>query len=176
VLVQGELIGHAEGSEVFAPKVKRYLAQHYPDSEVIAYGDPKGNDKTQSSERTSVDIFRFHGIAVRSLPGLVHNDIYTRVSAVSHLLNEMTDARHRFMISPICRKLIVAMSGRYCNEKDAQGELSPRKDSYSHICDSLQYIVLGMGEGRAMIGLRPIGELRGVKVWNRRKSMRRLEA
>jgi hypothetical protein len=176
VLVQHELIGHEEGAEIFAPKVKRFLAQHYPDSEVIAYGDPKGNDQTQSSERTAVDIFRFHGIIVRSPPGLVHNDIDTRVMAVAHLLNEMSDARPRLMISPVCRKLIVAMCGRYCNERVAQGELKPKKDHYADVCDALQYIVLGMGEGRAMIGLRPIGELRGVKVWHHRKSMRRLEA
>lgn len=176
VYVQHELIGSGEGTDIFAPKVKRFLTQNYPDSEVIAFGDPKGNDKMQTGDRTSVDIYRYNGIMVRNPPGLKMNDIDTRVMAVSHLLNQMADAKPRFVVSPNCRKLIVAMCGRYCNDRDDKGELKPKKDSYSHICDALQYITIGLGEGRAMIGLKPIGELRGVQTWKKRKTMRRLEA
>ena len=176
MLVMNELIGSAEGAERFAPKVKRFLAQHYPGFEVHAYGDPKGADKTQSDERTAYDIFRENGIMVRSPPGLKLNMIETRVNAVDHVLCEMTDGRPRFCVSPACRTLVVAMAGRYCNERDERGELIPIKNRYSHICDALQYVVLGMGEGRAMIGLKPLSDLNRVQTWKRNKSMRRIEA
>jgi hypothetical protein len=176
VVVQNEMFETQSSAELFAPKVRRFLTQSYPDSEVIAFGDPKGGDHNQTDERTAVEVFRHNGIRVRSLGNLKQNQIETRVMAVAHLLNEMTDAKPRFMISPNCRKLIVAMAGRYCNEKDDQGKLSPRKDTYSHVADALQYVVLGLGEGRAMVGLPPIGDLRGVQVWKKRKTMRRLEA
>lgn len=176
VLVQHELIGANEGAERFAPKVKRFLAQHYPGFEVRAFGDPKGQDKTQNDERTAYEIFRAHGIVVNAPPGLKQNMISTRVEAVDHVLNEMTDGMPRFAVSPVCRTLIVAMSGRYCNERDEKGELSPKKDRYSHIADALQYDILGLGEGRAMTGMPPIGEMKGIQAHKRRKSMRRIQA
>jgi hypothetical protein len=90
---------------------------------------------------------------VAAPPGLKQNMIETRVSAVAAVLNEMSDARPRFVLSPVCRTLKVGMAGRYHNERDDQGELKPSKDRYSHPCDALQYGMLGLGEGRKMIGL-----------------------
>jgi hypothetical protein len=46
------------------------------------------------------------------------------------------------------------MAGRYHNEKDETGELKPKKDRYSNPADALQYLCLGMGEGRRMVGPR----------------------
>src|SRR5882757_1567073 len=54
VYVQHELLGHNESSVTFAPKVKRFIADHYPDwslNDVHFFGDPKGRDKGQQSER-----------------------------------------------------------------------------------------------------------------------------
>jgi hypothetical protein len=175
VLVLDELIGAAEGAERFAPKVKRHLVQRFAGLEVIAFGDPKGQDKTQNDERTAYDIFRHNGIDVQAPPGLKQNMIETRVNAVDHMLNEMSDGIPRFCISPNCRTLIVAMAGRYCNERDEEGELRPKKDRYSNIADALQYAALGVGEGRAMIGLGPISRLRAVQTYHRGRSMRRIE-
>jgi hypothetical protein len=175
VLVLNEMIGAAEGAERFAPKVKRFIAQNYAGLTVQAFGDPKGQDKTQNDERTAYDIFRFNGIDVRSPPGLKQNMIETRVNAVDHVLNEMSDGIPRFCVSPNCRTLIVAMAGRYCNERDEEGELRPKKDRYSNIADALQYVVLGLGEGRSMIGLGPISSMRGIQTYRRKQSMRRLE-
>jgi hypothetical protein len=175
-LVQNELLGHNESSVTFAPKVKRFLAQHYPDYEVRLWGDPKGQDRGQMSERTSYDIFEANGLKVRPAPNLKQNDITTRVSAVAKVLGEMTDGRPRFLMSPLCRTLKVAMAGRYHLVREEAGDLKPKKDKYSNPADALQYLMLGMGEGRAMIGLRPLGEVRAKKVYSGRKTMRRIVA
>jgi hypothetical protein len=43
-------------------------------------------------------------------------------------------------------------------------------------CDALQYLCLGLGEGRRMVGLRPIGTITPVQIRHGRKTMRRVFA
>lgn len=180
VQFQYELIGSGEGAAVFAPKVRRFAAQNFPDhpvSEIKFFGDPKGQDRGQGDERTAYEIFGANGMTVRAPPGLYNNMIATRVDGMSSLLGEMTDGKPRFTSSPMCRTFNVGMAGRYCNERDEEGELKPTKNRYSHVCNAGEYVVLGLGEGRRMTGRPPLGELRGVQTYRRdRKSMRRVSA
>lgn len=176
VLVQYELLGLNESSVLFAPKVKRFLETHYEGCEFRCIGDPKGDDGTQTDERTSYDIFEANGLPVRSPGNLKQNMIRTRVDAVASVLSEMTDGRPRFLMSPLCRTLKVAMAGRYHLTREETGELKPKKDRYSNPADALQYGILGLGEGRRMIGLSPIGDLKPRKVYSGRKTMRRIMA
>ncbi len=176
-LIQFELLGQNEGAVTMAPKVRRFLTQHYPDHDLQRdfrfWGDPAGTKKGEHDDRTSYDIFAAHGMHVRPPPGLKQNMITTRVEAVTALLNDMYDARPRFVLSPFCRTLKVAMAGRYHNERDEIGELKPCKDRFSNPADALQYLVLGMGEGRRMVGRGPISDMMPVRVVGR-KSMRRI--
>jgi hypothetical protein len=175
VLVQYELLGLNESAVIFAPKVKRFLATHYPGFEVRCIGDPKGDDGTQTDERTAFDIFEANGLPVRSPGNLKQNMIATRVDAVASVLSEMTDGRPRFLMSPMCRTLKVAMAGRYHLTREETGELKPKKDRYSNPADALQYGVLGLGEGRRMTGRSPNGS-QPVRVYHGRRSMRRVSA
>jgi hypothetical protein len=177
-LIQNELIGHNEGAVTFAPKVRRWLALNYPTTpldKIQFWGDPKGQDRTQNDERTAYEIFEAHGMKVRAPPNLKQNMIETRVGAVAALLGEMYDGRPRFVLSPKCFKLKVAMAGRYFNEKDETGILKPNKGPYSNPADALQYLALGMGEGRRMMGRAPFDQVGPVQVY-KRKSMRRVTA
>lgn len=178
VLILAECLGTNEGAETFAPRVKRFIAQRFPNhplSRFRFWGDPKGQDMTQVDNRTAYDIFENHGMRVREAPGLKGNDIETRVAAVSAPLNEMYDGKPRFQLCPTCRTLKVAMAGRYHNTKDENGILKPKKDKYSNPADGLQYLCLGMGEGRRMIGRPPAGEARRTQV-HKPKTMRRVMA
>jgi hypothetical protein len=174
VLVQYELLGLNEGAVTFAPKVKRFLADKYPDFDVRLVGDPKGQDKGQNDDKTAYEIFGANGLPVSAAPNLKQNMIATRVDAVTSVLTEMYDGRPRFVLSPLCRTLKVAMAGRYHLVKEEDGELKPKKDRYSNPADALQYGVLGCGEGRKMTGRPALGALKPVQAWNRRKSMRRV--
>lgn len=176
ILIQHELIGANEGAVTFAPKVKRLLAEKYPDCPARFFGDPKGKDKTQTSDISGYDVFRGHGMPVQDPPGLVNNNIDTRVDTVAHALNEMYDGTPRVRISPVCRTLIVGMAGRYFNEKDETGELKPCKNKYSHVSDATQYVMIGMGEGRRMVNKSPLGEMKPARVRSGHKSMRRVVA
>lgn len=155
--VQGELLGTDVGASTFAPMVKRYLEQNYPRVEWQLFGDPKGQDRTQSDERTAYDIFRANGLHVRPAP-VPDNAIKTRVEVIEKLLNEMRDGQPRFLVSQACRVLVAGMGGgyHYRKEADQNGEFKPekKKGRYSDVCDALQYMVLGAGEGDALVGRR----------------------
>jgi hypothetical protein len=143
------------GASLFAPLVKREMIQRFPPDAVFkVFGDPKGRDKTQTFEATAYDIFATNGIDVLPAP-VKGNDIKTRIEAVSFVLQGMQDGLPRFQLSPACRSLKVAMAGKYCWSK-AKGETEPKKDKYSDLADALQYLIIGGGEGRAMVG-RTIG-------------------
>jgi hypothetical protein len=104
------------------------------------------------------------------------NDISTRVEAVAYALNDNPRGINRLVISPLCRTLIVGMAGRYHLVKEDDGELWPKKDKYSNLCDCLQYGCLSLGEGRRMAGLRPASEVKPTRIAPQRRSVRRVIA
>jgi hypothetical protein len=68
------------------------------------------------------------------------------------------------------------MAGRYHLVKEDDGELRPKKDTYSNLCDCLQYGCLSLGEGRRMVGLKPASEARPVRYARPFRSLRRVQA
>lgn len=176
VAVQYELLDFNSSAFLFAPKVKRFLETHYLGFTVNFWGDPKGRDKMQSDESTAYDHFAKNGMTVVPAPNLKNNQIETRVDAVTSLLTSMIDGRPRFLLSPLCRTLKLAMAGRYHLTREETGELKPKKDKYSNPADALQYAVLGLGEGSRMIGLAHAGAMKPAQVYKGRRSMRRISA
>jgi hypothetical protein len=152
VVVLDELQGHDEGASVFAPKVKARLAQKFPGYTVRFFGDPKGQDKTQSDERTAYEVWASFGMRVAPAP-VKMNQIKTRLEAVEFCLTQLVEGVTKFLLSPMCRTLKMAMKGKYHFGKNDENKVEPVKDRWSNIADALQYMILGMGEGRAMVGL-----------------------
>jgi hypothetical protein len=178
VSILEEMQGSNVSAVTFAPQVKRRLEQKYPGHTFVAYGDPKGQDKTQPDERTAYDIFRAHGIDMKPAP-VKMNLIETRIAAVDYLLGQLYDGRPRLQVSPNCRTLIAGLEGGYCYERklrSAEIKTEPAKNRFSHLADALQYLCLAMGEGRAMVGLQPANELKPVRVYYGHRTMRRVMA
>lgn len=171
--IQHEILGFNEGATIFAPKVKRLLEQHYAGCPFRCVGDPKGADKAQSSERSSYDVFRSFGMPVTAAP-VKQNNIEERLEAVAYALNDNPSGVSRIVISPTCRTLIIGMAGRYHLMREEDGELRPKKDKYSNLCDALQYLCTGLGEGRRMMGLKAASNLRPVQLQRRKGSRRRV--
>lgn len=177
-LIQHEAIGKDMSSTRFAPIVQRVLQAKYPGCEVKAFGDPKGADRTQAGETTSYDVFKTHGIFVRPAP-VKQNHIQTRIDVVDFVLTTTEQGLPRFLMSPDCRMLKSAMAGgyRYPKEKPGVGEdRQPIKDRWSDVCDALQYLILGGGEGRVMTGLMAGGNAPKPVQVSRPKSRRRFVA
>jgi hypothetical protein len=178
VSILAEMQGYNESAVTFAPRVKRFLESHFRGFQYQAFGDPKGRDRTQTDERTAYDVFRANGIDMRASP-IKQNLIETRIAAVDSILNQLSDGRPRLQISPNCRTLIGGMSGGYCYERkmhSSEVKTEPSKNRFSHLCDALQYVLIAMGEGRTMIGLQPLGDLRPKQFYRGHRSMRRVFA
>ena len=144
-------------SITFAPELKRFLERNFSGHRVRFVGDAKGQDRHQSSDRTSYDVFKEHGMIVMPAP-VKNNDIATRLAVVDSLLINSHHGMPRFVLSPIgCPTLVAAMAGRYHIKKGALGDAAPVKDKFSDVADCVQYIALAMGEGRKMIGLDVLG-------------------
>jgi len=178
VIVLCELQAFNVSSIAFAPLVKKTLEQKFWGYSFQATGDPKGNDKNQADERTSFEVFRSVGIPMRPAP-VKMNQIDLRLSAVDSVLNSLHDGKSRLLISPTCRTLITALEGAYCFERKVHSsdiKTEPAKNKYSHVADALQYLCVSLGEGRRMVGLEPVADLKPKQIYFGRKTMRRVTA
>lgn len=103
-------------------------------------GDPAGNTRAQTDEKTCYEILRTeYGIYVT--PGPV-SDV-ARWESVRKLLTTTTpDGKPMLLIDPRCAWLIAALSGGYRRRQYSNGAYSnePIKDDYSHIADCLGYL------------------------------------
>lgn len=196
----GELYGTDEGASTFAPRVRRWIienagagldVQHIPATggEVRAFeeavrqgrirlhGDPKGNDGVQTDDRTAYDVFQTFGLRVTAAP-VKGNNVATRIEAVETVLNGLRDGMPRFLLSPNCRKLKMAMAGGYHFKKGDFQKVEPHKDpqGYSDVSDALQYLLIGGGEASVMTGRsRPDHHQNSSVQWHKgRRSLRRV--
>ncbi len=81
-----------------------------------------------------------------------------RREAVAQGLNRMVDGEPGLLISPACKVARKGMAGGYhfkrvavAGNEDRFRDV-PDKNFYSHVCDAGQYVMLGGGEGRAVLG------------------------
>lgn len=147
------------GANRFAPLIREILAKHYPwcvvgSSSVRCWGDPKGQDGTQTDDSTAYDVFRGHGLIVRPAP-VKQNNINTRIEAVEYRLGQLVMGRPGLLISPRASRLKMAYSGGYHYAKDRATPMTDRKpvkNKYSDVADADQYLELGEGGGREMVG------------------------
>lgn len=146
--VQGRLLTFAAatsdgmGTLRFVQTVlKPLLANRFPGIPHIVIGDPAGQQRAQTDERSVFDILKQEGFKV--IPART-NSIVARIAAVDGFLSRQIDGGAAHMIDPGAKLLINAMRGgyRYKKKKSGEFEESPEKNSYSHIADAHQYACL----------------------------------
>lgn len=153
VLIQREMRDYASGAATFAPALKKFLTLNYPGATIKFTGDPKGQDKTQSGERTAYQIFEANGMKVKPSP-VRANAIEPRLEVVRYALEQSPNGNTRILISSTgCPTLVAGMAGKYHLTKNENNEPVPVKDKYSDPCDCLGYLLIYLGDGREMIGL-----------------------
>lgn len=181
LLVMKEIIGRDVGAERFCKQVWRALAaderfvpwvgdadidgkvRAAQDMEIMVWGDPAGDDRAQTDERTPFQILSNNGFRVRQAPT---NDPGLRIESVESFLTSMVDGLPAFLIDPNCRMLIRGFEGKYQYEqsrtqsKDGEHKSTPKKDRYSHPHDALQYLAGGTGEVHRILAGRKRGEER----------------
>jgi hypothetical protein len=151
-VVLHELVAVNMGAKRFAELIKREVAKKgWTTYQMDFFGDPSGDDLSQSDENSPFSMFRAAGINIRKAPS---NDPSIRIEAVEQLLNRMTDGGPAFQMSPTCKNLQAGFEGGYRYARIGSTDhydVKADKNRFSHPHDALQYAVLGGGEGRRVM-------------------------
>ena len=178
-LIQAELVAFDMGIVRFAEVLREELSTRFCEaSEVFIYGDPSGDFRAQTDESTPFHILRGAGLKAFPAPS---NSVDLRLESVSSQLTKMTEGKPAFLIDPRCQQLIKGFEGGYQYRRmEVSGERyadKPDKNMYSHIHDALQYMMLGAGEGRALINnqkpSKPVVAGRSFDVFAKKRTHRR---
>lgn len=141
----------------FAELLSQHVAVNYPNMQVRAcWGDPAGNQRSFSDEQTALDIMKKH-TRWSWYPAPGDNTLGLRLESVRLALQRNIDGHAGFMISPKCRSLRKALVSGYHyklskSNNNAVINETPNKNEWSHIADALQYLMLGIGGGDAVLG------------------------
>lgn len=156
-LIQSEVVAFDMGIVRFAEVLRHEISTRYSAcSEVFIYGDPAGDFRAQTDESTPFHILR--GAGLKAYP--THsNSVDLRLESVSSVLGRMVEGASGMLIDRRCQTLIKGFDGGYqyrrmevSSERYAD---KPDKNMYSHVHDALQYMMLGSGEGRALMSGQP---------------------
>lgn len=173
--VLDEVVTHDMGAVRFAEMLATKLRKEYRASDIRAYGDPAGEQRSQVDERTPFQILRAAGIPAVPAPT---NDFTLRREAVAKTLSNLTmNGTPRLVLSPVAKDLRKALAGGYKYRRvqvsgDEKFTDKPDKNRYSHVAEALQYLMVGAGEARTLI--RPSKDARKHKVNRAIRPRRRL--
>lgn len=151
-----ELVTTDTGVIRFAGALKRFLARNCAGYEIRTLtGDPAGDQRQMgdSEERTVFQLLAANDIV--ALPAHT-NDFAIRTEAVNAPMRRMIDGVPGFQIHPDCRVTRKGLQGAYKFRRlkvagDERYEDKPVKNANSHPCEAGQYLMLGGGEGQAVI-------------------------
>ena len=154
VQVFDELVSEDMGAQTFARELATKLKRDYPGRLVVGWGDPAGEQRAQTDERTPFMVVQAAGLPVSPAPT---NDFTLRREAVAGMLLRMTmTGRPALVVGPKCQSLRKAMAGGYCYRRlqvagDEKFADKPDKGRWSHVAEALQYAAVGMGEDRRVV-------------------------
>jgi hypothetical protein len=170
-LVLAELVASNMGAEKFSQEIKHVLAKKFPDhfDDAIIYGDPSGDYRAQTDEKTPFSILRAAGLKAYPAPS---NDPSIRIDSVDGTLTRVVQGKPGFLLDPSCTILKRGFEGGYAYMRvRASGATeryhdAPDKNKFSHIHDALQYAMIGGGESRKMMGRNRANVVNAKAVWD----------
>lgn len=149
-----EIVTEDMGAVEFAKLVRRFIAENLEGWEWAKFsGDPSGDNRSQSDDNTPILMMRANGIPIS---GTATNDPTIRREAVAQSLLRMVDGEPGLLIHPDCKMARKGMAGGYSFKRvqvigDERYKDEPDKNMYSHVCEAGQYMLLGGGEGKAVL-------------------------
>lgn len=140
LLVIDELTSDNMGIDRFGDEVIEHSSKVYPDAEWIDLGDPAGQARSPTDERTCFEILHSKGVMIEA--GLQTPAI--RLESVRKPLTSLKVGKPGFQLHPRCSQLRKGFMGGYCFRRlQTSAERyteKPDKNQYSHIHDALQYV------------------------------------
>lgn len=153
-IILDEVVTEDMGAVRFAEVVAAQVEERFPGYLIDDIsGDPSGDIRAQTDEKTIFEILKANGLDARPAPS---NDFILRREAVAKPLTRLIDGKPGLIIDPRCRQLRKAMAGGYCYKRLAVAGAEryhdkPDKNALSHVAEALQYLLLGAGEGKALV-------------------------
>ena len=105
-----ELVCFEMGVIRFSELLRGEIAKLYKGYEVMIYGDPAGDFRSQTDERTPFQIMRNCGLKAIPAPS---NDVALRIEAVDSTLSRLVDGSPGFTMSTDCINLKKGFNGGY---------------------------------------------------------------
>ncbi len=167
IIILDELVSEDMGIRQFTNDiVKPVLMNKYSGFQIHSAGDPAGNIRAQTDERTCLQELLEAGIYTEPAST---NDFIPRRESVAFFMTRMMDGEPAFMLNPRCTNLRKGFLGRYKFERlktsgNARYKDRPVKDIYSHIQDALQYACLKVRGGLTPARARAVTK-RSSKGW-----------
>lgn len=124
------------------------------------WGDPS-NPRSQADKNTPIMMLQSHNFNILKAPS---NDFGLRRDAVAKRLTSLTTSGEpALVLHPRCKILRKGCSGHYMYRRvkvsgDERFHDVPEKNMFSHICEALQYLGMGMGDGDLLLGGDGFGE------------------
>lgn len=150
-IILKELVAQDMGIVRFSEILRREMMMYSP-SPFSVWGDPAGDFRVQTDEDTPFKVLRHAGIQARPTES---NDPALRIESVVAPLTRLIDKHVGMVIDPRCTNLIKGFEGGYHYRRlqvtGERYEETPNKNRFSHVHDALQYMMLGGGEGRALV-------------------------
>jgi PBSX family phage terminase large subunit len=160
-LIFDELVGDDIGAKNFGMILNEKINHEYRGYDFEIYADPAGDQRAQTDEITPFQILAAQGVI--AWPTYT-NDPIIRREAVAATLSRMDFAGNTgFVIGPNAPMIRKAMAGGYKYKRMAvSGQArfmdKPDKNRYSHVADALQYLMVGAGEGSAIVESKTWGK------------------
>lgn len=130
----------------YADEIVSVSKRHYPSAEFMDYCDPAGRQRSDKSERSSVEVLASKGFKV----GFRTLGIREGLVIVRKLLTKRPDGLPGLIVHKDCKRLIDALSGGYHYpevdpEEPYKEQETPYKDGiHDHVCDALRYIATNL--------------------------------
>lgn len=149
-----ELVSEDMGARRFGELLAAKLRGEFPGFPVEAWGDPAGEQRSQSDESTPYQMLAACGI--QAIPTNTNDPTLRREAVARPMSTLLHDGKPAIIVSPKCRTLRKGLAGGYRYKRvqvagDERFHDKPDKNQYSHVCDAQQYQMLGGGEGIALV-------------------------
>lgn len=141
LIVFDEMVSESMGIDQFSDEVIAHCSQHYPDFDWEDVGDPAGEQRSQTDEKTCFQILHSKGINIEG--GI--QSMAIRLESVRRPLTRLVMGKPGFRLHPRCKTLRKGFMGgyQYRRLQTAAEKFTsvPDKDNmYSHPMDGLEYI------------------------------------
>jgi len=164
LIVIDEMVSESMGIDKFSDDVIEYSSRTYPDAEFIDIGDPAGDQRAQTDEKTCFQIMRSKNIMVEG----GGKTISLRLESVRKPLQRFIAGKPGFAMHPRCKMLRKGFQGAYqfrrLQTSAERYTETPDKNVYSHVHDALQYLCTRLFGGGLTTMRAPPGYEEGAEV------------